>query len=318
MFGTLRGGLTAVLTAAAAACGVVVVAPAPALAATPTFDKLVAYVRDGDVWVSRGAAEQRVTTGGGHRRPRWSPDHRRLAVLKGDRVYVMNADGSGRRLVTDRAVSGAAWSPDGVTLAVASTSCVGTPGVFALPAAGGALRPLFPASCRDQEIPPAAVGRTVGTLADRLRRDDALAWSPDGARIAFRGGDCESILDDCLTLGTVATGGERLLAGFGGGGQEASGFAVTPAFSPDGAALAYTAWVDGPVAAMDRPVHVAAQDLATGAVRGYGAPLDREPVYVDAHRMLLTGQHGTGSWIVAVDTRTGDRQVFHAGSQAAY
>lgn len=318
MFGTLRGALTALLTAAAGATGVVVVAPTPARAAAPAFDKPLAYVRDGDVWVSRGAAAQRVTTGGGHRRPRWSPDHGRLAVLKGDQVYVMNADGSGRRLVTSRPVSGAAWSPDGETLAVASTSCVGTPGVFALPAAGGALRPLFPASCRDQQIPPAVTGRAVGALADRLRRDDALAWSPDGARIAFRGGDCESILDDCLTLGTVATGGERLVTGFGGGGREASGFAVTPAFHPDGTALAYTAWVDGPVAALDRPVHVAEQHLTTGAVRGYGAPLDREPAYVDADRLLVTAQHRGGSWIVLVDTRTGERQPLHAGSQAAY
>ena len=77
-------------------------------------------------------------------------------------------------------------------------------------------------------------GPTGGTLAERLRYDDAVAWSPDGTKIAFRGGDCESVYDNCLSLGTIATGSERALAGFGGGGG-ADGYAVVPAWRPDGA-----------------------------------------------------------------------------------
>ncbi|GGJ94025.1 hypothetical protein GCM10010123_24830 [Pilimelia anulata] len=316
MFGIMRGGFGAVLATAAATAGFVVAAPVPASAATPTFGKLVAYVRDGDVWVSKGATERRITTGGDHRRPRWSPDHRRLAVLKGDRLYVMNADGTGRTMVTDRPAAGAAWSPDGTSLAFASAACLGGPGVYRVPAAGGALSVLFPAACRDQEIPPADARALSGTLADKLRRDDAVAWSPDGTRIAFRGGDCESVVDDCLTLGTIATGGERLIAGYGGGGSEMTGFAVTPAFKPDGSALAFTAYATGPDADLRKPIHLEEQNLATGASRTVGAAQDREPAYVDASRLLTTGTHRGGSWVVLV-TPAG-RVPFQRGSQPAY
>jgi TolB protein len=49
-----------------------------------------------------------------HDRPAWSPDGRRLAFdgyPKG--IYLMNADGSGQRRVTDKASESPAWSPDG-------------------------------------------------------------------------------------------------------------------------------------------------------------------------------------------------------------
>ena len=50
--------------------------PAPAVAATPTLPSLVAYVRAGDVYVSKGATETRLTKEGGYSRPRWSPQGR--------------------------------------------------------------------------------------------------------------------------------------------------------------------------------------------------------------------------------------------------
>ncbi|GGK22410.1 hypothetical protein GCM10010124_13630 [Pilimelia terevasa] len=316
MVGALRGGSGAVLTAAAVAAGLLG-APAPARAAMPVFDKLVAYVRDGDVWVSRGPTERRVTTGGGHRRPRWSPDHTRLVVLRGDQVYVMKADGTARTRVTARPVGGAAWAPDGRSLALVSAACLGGPGVYRAPATGGALTALFPAACRDREIPPAPAPEAAGgSLTARLRHDDGVAWSPDGARIAFRGGDCEAVLDDCLTLGNVATGGERLVAGYGGGGSALTGFAVVPSFRPDGAALTYSAYAEGPTAAQDQPLHVEEQDLATGATRTRGEPLDRESTYVDGTRLLATTQYRSSSWIVLL--APAGRTLVRKGSQPAY
>lgn len=311
MVGIIRAATLGLLAAVAAGA-------APAAAAPPALAGPVAFVRDGDVFVGDGAGVRRVTEGGGFRRPRWSPEHRRLAVLRGDAAYTLRADGGGLRRVTARPVSGAAWSPDGRWLALASRDCVGGTGVYRVPADGGALQVLFPAACRGQAIPAAPpVGPAAGSLTERLRRDDALAWSPDGARVAFRGGDCESVLDDCLTLGTVATGAERLVAGYGGGGVAASGFAVTPAFRPDGAALAYTGWADGPAPGQDVALTVRQQALSgAAAATTLGAPLDREPAWVDAGRLLVTGQHRGGSWVVLL--AGGQRHPLYRGSQPAY
>ena len=107
--------------------------PAPA-AATPALPSLVAYVRAGDVYVSKGAAEARLTRDGGWSRPRWSPDGKQLAYLKGGLLWTMRADGTAKRRLTTRAAAGPSWSPDGRFLAFASVSCTGGPGVYRISA----------------------------------------------------------------------------------------------------------------------------------------------------------------------------------------
>jgi TolB protein len=285
----------------------------PATAATPTFDRLVAYVRAGNVYVSKGATERRLTDGGGHARPRWSPDGKRLAYLRAGQLWVMNGDGTGKRRLTTRPAAGPSWSPDGKWIAFGSATCIGGPGVYRISTTAAAPAPqvLFPASCRGEALPPvSAAGATpAGTLTERLRLDDAVAWSPDGTRIAFRGGDCESIYDDCLSLGTVATGGERVLAAYGGGGLERSGFAVVPGFRPDGARLTWTAYLDGGT------VHVVEYDPATAKSRRLGAAEDRELAYVNGSSALLTGRYKGGSWVLAINLASGARTPFHPGSQ---
>ena len=97
----------------------------------------------------------------------WSPDGQRFAIQSGDfnkpNIYVMNADGSGRRAITpsmgnDREPC---WSPDGVWIAFSSRRD-GAKGVFVMDADGGQLRRLTSteSSCGDP------------------------AWSPDGRYIA--------------------------------------------------------------------------------------------------------------------------------------
>ncbi|HWH00022.1 MAG TPA: hypothetical protein VNV66_12040 [Pilimelia sp.] len=305
------------LAAAVAVTGVVAGGAAPATAA-PSFPQTVAYVRGGEVYVSHGSGERRLTTGGGHARPRWSPDGRRIAYLRGGRLWVMGADGDGKRQLTTRRVGAPAWSPDGQWLAVASAGCTGGPSVYRVSAAAPkpGFQVLFPTSCQDQPLPPdTGAPRAGGSLAERLRTDDALAWSPDGRRIAFRGGDCESIFDDCLTLGTVATGAEEVLAAYGGGGQEFSGFAVVPAFRPDGARVSWTAYQQGHTAGTSRPVHVVERDLATGSVRRIGVAEDRELSYADAGRAFLTGRYRNHSYVTLLDLATGKRTPFRPGSQ---
>jgi dipeptidyl aminopeptidase/acylaminoacyl peptidase len=290
----------------------------PAAAAKP-LPSLVAYVRGGDVYISSGTTEKRLTTGGGYARPRWSPDGKQLAVLRAGQLWTMRADGSAKRRLTTRPAAGPSWSPDSKWLAFSSLSCTGGPGVYRIAATGATAAPevLFPRDCRDQALPdelPVAPKQS-GSLTDRLRVDDAVAWSPDGSRVAFRGGDCDSVYDACLSIGTVATGGEKTVAAYGGGSLETSGFAVVPSWRPDGARLTFTAYQKGETTADDQPVHQVEYDLATGAKRTVGGVMDREMTYVDASRGVLTGQYAGGSWIVVVGLTDGSRTLLHAGSQ---
>jgi hypothetical protein len=151
----------------------------------------------------------------------------------------MNADGSGKRRLAPAATGGPSWSPDGRWLAFAGPDCHGTLDVLKVPATmAGAPVSLLPTSpCAGKPAAVDGVGSTQpvgGTLAQRLKRESAVAWSPDGRRIAFRGGECASIFDDCLSVADVATGTEATLDGYGGGGQVYSGFGVLPAWHPGG------------------------------------------------------------------------------------
>ena len=55
------------------------------------------------------------STGWQEGQPTWSPDGTRIAYVKGDDIFVMNADGSGQARLTDHPASDRYphWSPDG-------------------------------------------------------------------------------------------------------------------------------------------------------------------------------------------------------------
>jgi dipeptidyl aminopeptidase/acylaminoacyl peptidase len=299
------GGLAVVAGTAAA-----LIMGAPAQAAP---GHRVAYVRAGSIYVLSGTTEARLTRDADDTRPRWSPDGTRIAFGHAGRLWVMNADGTGRQAVATGATGGADWSPDGRWLAFAAPGCTGVEGVFKVSATGGAPAALFPATCRGTAQPAAArQARASGDLPARLRADSAVAWSPDGTKIAFRGGECLATVDDCLTLGDVASGAERVIAAYGGGGQVFSGFAVIPSWRPDGQRLAWTSAQQGETTL---PVHVVEATATGEAARTVGAPLDRELTYLSATTAVLTGQYHGTSWLFTIDLAAGTRTPLAQGSQ---
>jgi TolB protein len=97
--------------------------------------------------------------------PAWSPDGRTIAFVSRQdgrsHIYVMRADGTGTRRVTDSTSDddGPTWSPDGRRIVFAREG-----DLFAIPSRGGPAR----------RIGPALTGEALDP-----------AWSPDGKLIAY-------------------------------------------------------------------------------------------------------------------------------------
>src|SRR2546430_5041360 len=146
--------------------------------------------------------------------PLFSPDGTRIVFGKcfggGCDVVVINADGSGERVVVNQGFPGA-WSPDGNRIALGGSAGTGIEGIYVVNVDGSGLvralgaalttdwspdgRQLMIASNRDGALELYATpldGSPVTKLTDNTADDNAgTGWSPDGSRIAFnsnRGG----------------------------------------------------------------------------------------------------------------------------------
>lgn len=139
-----RSRSSALVAAAASALAAVALASGSAWATAPGHDGKLALNRGGDIYTVNldGSGLQRLTAnGGGNGWPNWSPDGTKIAWVHKGQVWIMNANGSGKKeFATGTSPS---WSPDGKTIAFAGidasdSSCGDVPVVFTKAVAGGA------------------------------------------------------------------------------------------------------------------------------------------------------------------------------------
>jgi hypothetical protein len=105
----------------------------------------------------------------------WSPDGEQIAFVADDKIYIVDADGAGRRSLTT-AAGGVRWSPDGATIAFNAYRPEGSYQPSLISPDGSGLVP-FP-------------GTTEGpSLAFQ-------SWSPDGDKALFTGSSGDGGDDD--------------------------------------------------------------------------------------------------------------------------
>jgi tol-pal system beta propeller repeat protein TolB len=167
-----------------------------------------------------------VTTGGGANLtrspytneydPAWSPDGAKIAfVVGGGEIFVMNADGTGRRNLTNtpKTESMPTWSPDGTKIAFVRVDSEGEWEIFVMNADGSGQKRL--------------------TYSPQYSYNYGPDWSPDGAKIAF-------------TLQSNGAYNVYTMNADGSGVKQLTkGGALDPAWSPDGTKIAFNKVQEG-------------------------------------------------------------------------
>lgn len=171
------------------------------------------------IWKMRadGSEKTRLTDGvAPDAQPTWSPDGTRIAFVRSQQIWTMDADGSNEAVFhADAAASmlQPEWSPDGATIAfVALASTVKR--IWTKPVAGGS-----------------AIGLTPNVASVR-----GPSWSPDGTKLLFW-----HTADGTHGLYTVASGGGITTLLVAGVSSDFSSYA----WAPEGDRIVYTSSVSG-------------------------------------------------------------------------
>lgn len=281
----------------------------------------------------QGGAPTTLTSGAFDTDPTWSPDATQIAFTRVDldpagpgataELWITAADGTGTRQL---AVDGAApdWSPDGRTLAYATTAG----GIGVLDMASGRAQVFVEESAAYVDPAWSPDGTTLALV--RLHEQEVTAglvlfrpragepglliptpglspadvdWAPDGDQLAFSG----------LPEGTDAEADIHLIGADGAGLRRVTGDGVgsasQPRWSPDGLRLAYVASPPG----RDDGLDVFVAELGSGESRTVGdAPTDDvDPTWSpDATELVYTAfddifDEGGASDLMAVDAGGG-------------
>lgn len=175
-------------------------------------------------------------------KPAWSPAGDRIAYAAEEGVWVIGADGTGRRLVAEaRGAGPPAWSPDGMRLAFVDPAA-GVLRIAGINGAGEVNRPLL------TEDP--------GNELVAFAIDGAPSWSPDGSRVAYVSWDGNG--DEIYVVAAAGdTARPTRLSNIPAstrpvrrvdpeGQLVAVANAGHPAWSPDGANIAFTRYPETP------------------------------------------------------------------------